>query len=66
MPIYFKVFQDRESLDDSFFVCELEDIEETARLAIIDLDYGGLSPAVFEPIEMSKEEFDNMPEFKGC
>ena len=66
--LYFKVYQNKDSLNGAFFIEEINKIRQMYGLS----DYADFleckednSIPVFEPIFMTKEEFDNLPEFEG-
>jgi hypothetical protein len=64
MKVYFKIYQDKESMDDSY-VCPKEDLDSTIEAFEEHLmEYGGLSH-VIEPVLMTEEEYKNLPEFEG-
>ena len=66
MAIYFRVYQNKEETNGDSFIIPFEKLEITAEMDIECIQDGTLeSPCVFEPIEMTKEEFDNLPEFDG-
>ena len=60
--MYYKVYQDKTCMDYRFCVIEPHDIQD-----IIDSSEecdNELHP-VFEPVFMTKDEFDALPEFMG-
>jgi len=66
MAIYYKVYQNKECFDGHSYIIPLDQLETTAEISIESVNNGEDElPCVFEPIEMSKEEFDNLPEFDG-
>jgi hypothetical protein len=60
--LYFKVYQDREDTD-IYYIETFDNVMKMCK----DIDYiidSELSP-VFEPVYMTEEEFENLPEFEG-
>ena len=63
--IYFKVYQDKDNINGNYYIDTIENI-----LTMIPdwiestIEYDYLMP-VLEPIEMTEEEFENLPEFLG-
>ena len=62
--LYFKVFQDRECIDYSYFVDKPENINTIIESWEENKVYEELPP-VFEPIFMTEEEYNNLPDFQG-
>lgn len=66
--VYYKIYQDKECMDNNYYVEEFENlpssIEAWAVSHLEDPENYGLFP-VIEPVMMTEEEFDNLPEFQG-
>ena len=64
--IYYRVYQDRESTDGGYYVEDMEGVQRSIqawRDGVAESDEV-LFP-VIEPVEMTKAEFDALPEFRG-
>jgi len=64
--IYFKVYQDKESMNGNTYTDTLENILKNLPDIIRECKECGdsLFP-VFEPVEMTEDEFSKLPEFTG-
>ena len=59
--LYWKMYQDRNSVNGTSVIIKEEQIKDEINAA---REYDALLP-VFEPVFMTEEEFNNLPEFKG-
>lgn len=64
LRVYYKVYQDKESMDGSFYVETKEGVEKSLPYWIDENNDGGCMP-VLEPTVMTVEDFENLPEFQG-
>jgi predicted transcriptional regulator len=62
--LYYKVYQDKESIEDVYYIDTQEGVLATLEEWKSDSAEGELAP-VFEPILMTKKEYERLPEFKG-
>jgi len=62
--IYFKVYQDRDSMDCSYYVETKEGIENSL-IHWKDCALDGEPFPVIEPVIMSDDDFNLLPEFQG-
>lgn len=66
MPVYYRIYQDRESLDYNSYIAPLEDLDMICKSNLEDIKEGTIDlPIVIIPVEMSEEELNNLPEFTG-
>ena len=61
--IYYKTYQDRDNIQNLSYVQTEEDMLKCIKIHFNDCPYE-LAP-VFEPVEMTEEEFNALPEFRG-
>jgi len=73
MPVYYKVYNSRSEMDGKFHITTLNGIEDfvyddfrekyTFDVSLNKHLYK--SPVVIEPIWLSEEDFENLPDFEG-
>lgn len=63
--IYFKVYQDKESIDCDYFIESIETVLNQLPVWVKGCVETGDNFPVFEPIEMTEDEFLKLPEFTG-
>lgn len=62
--IYFKVYMDKHNIDTHYVSTQKDALNALDSWMEYAEDYDVLPP-VIEPIRMTAEEFNNLPEFKG-
>lgn len=63
---YFKVYQDRYSMHGDYYVDTIENcINQMAAFMEQCNENDEILPPVFEPVEMTEGEFNDLPEFEG-
>ncbi len=63
--MYFKVYQDKDSTQHSFYVDTVENVLKSCKIWLEEHDYSGEMVPVIEPVMMDEEEFNNLPDFEG-
>jgi hypothetical protein len=65
MKLYWRMYQDKESVEYTSVVLTKEEMEKEVDLFFKNgMDEEELTP-VFEPVMMEEEEFEKLPEFEG-
>jgi hypothetical protein len=64
--LYFKVFADRKNINNAYYIDTVENVMCFCGGGshLMDWSDSGLPP-VFEPIYMTDDEFNSLPEFTG-
>lgn len=63
--MYFKVYQDKDSINCGFYVDSKKNIENSLEHWLEEFEYSGEPFPVIEPVLMTEKEFKNLPEFEG-
>lgn len=63
--LYFKVYQDKESMEGLTYIDTPENIMKAIPDWLKDCRESGENMPVIEPIEMTDNEFSKLPEFTG-
>ena len=64
--IYFKVYQDKDSIDGMYYVDTIANcIKNIPHWLKEYRENDECLPPIFEIVEMTDEEFENLPEFEG-
>jgi hypothetical protein len=66
MKLYWRMYQDKESVKYSSVILTKEEMEKEVDLFFKEgLDDYYENPPIFEPVMMEEEDFKKLPEFEG-
>lgn len=69
LKVFYKIYQDRETVqgekNPTFYIDTMESIQVSMRHWLEDFYNTGSQMPVFEPVLMTEQEFDSLPEFQG-
>ncbi len=63
--MYYKIYQDRNSMDGEFCLVDVEKGNHIMACALMDIEETDDLPPVIEPVLMTEEEFKKQPVFIG-